>query len=187
MWRGCRLVERARAWDANGCKGWSCSWLGFSRKSFHLCQEECSFICELSLCECLDNIHRQAVAYLKQIRLTKQSAALKTYLLLDNLCSEPSQQLVIISGLRETLMKRYIVERTSKAEIRPKEQSEKADSCRENLGVKYSWKSHKDGNRHKNRIKRSGQARLVYVKDINPNIPTTWRWARRDNSKINCN
>ena len=29
-------------------------------------------------------------------------------------------------------MKRYIVERTDKAEIRPEEQSEKAESCREN-------------------------------------------------------
>ena len=27
-------------------------------------------------------------------------------------------------------------------------------------------------------MKRSGQARLVYVKDVNRNIPTTWRWAR---------
>ena len=40
---------------------------------------------------------------------------------------------MIISGLRETFMKRYIVERTSKTEIRPEEQSEKAESCRENL------------------------------------------------------
>ena len=38
-------------------------------------------------------------------------------------------------------------------------------------GMKYSWKGHKDRNRHKNRIKRSGQARIVYVKDINCNIP----------------
>ena len=30
-------------------------------------------------------------------------------------------------------MKRYIVGRTNKAEIRPEEQSEKAESCRENL------------------------------------------------------
>ena len=30
-------------------------------------------------------------------------------------------------------MKRYIAERTNKAEIRPEEQSEKAESCRENL------------------------------------------------------
>ena len=30
-------------------------------------------------------------------------------------------------------MKKYIVERTSKAEIRPEEQREKMESCRENL------------------------------------------------------
>ena len=30
-------------------------------------------------------------------------------------------------------MKRYVVERTSKAEIRPEEQSEEAESYRENL------------------------------------------------------
>ena len=40
-------------------------------------------------------------------------------------------------------------------------------------GMKYSSKGHKDRNRHKNRIKRSGQARLVYIKAINRNIPTT--------------
>ena len=38
-----------------------------------------------------------------------------------------------MSGLRETLFKRYIVERTNKAGIRPEEQSEKAESCQENL------------------------------------------------------
>ena len=30
-------------------------------------------------------------------------------------------------------MKRYVAERTNKAEIRPEEQSEKVESCRENL------------------------------------------------------
>ena len=44
-----------------------------------------------------------------------------------------SQPKRIISGLRETFIKRYIVERTNKAEIRPEEQAEKAESCRENL------------------------------------------------------
>ena len=39
----------------------------------------------------------------------------------------------IISGLKETFVKKYLTERTNKAEIRPKEQSEKAESCRENL------------------------------------------------------
>ena len=45
----------------------------------------------------------------------------------------PSQPLGIISGLKETFIKKYIVERTNKAEIRPKELREKTESCRENL------------------------------------------------------
>ena len=52
---------------------------------------------------------------------------------LVNGCFEPSEPLVIISGLKETFMKRYILERTNKAEIRPEEQSEKRECCRENL------------------------------------------------------
>ena len=40
---------------------------------------------------------------------------------------------MIISGLKETFIKRYTVERTSKAEIRLEEQNEKAESYRENL------------------------------------------------------
>ena len=39
----------------------------------------------------------------------------------------------IISGLKETFIKRYTVERTNKAEIRPEEHSEKAESCWEDL------------------------------------------------------
>ena len=38
----------------------------------------------------------------------------------------------MISGLMETFIKRYIVERTNKAEIRPEELSEKTEICREN-------------------------------------------------------
>ena len=37
------------------------------------------------------------------------------------------------SGLNETFIERYIVERSNKAEITPKEQTEKNESCRENL------------------------------------------------------
>ena len=48
-------------------------------------------------------------------------------------CFKPSQPQRIISGLRDTFKKRYIVERTNKTEIRPEEQTEKAESCRENL------------------------------------------------------
>ena len=70
-----------------------------------------------------------------------------------------------------------MVERTNEAEIRPEEQSEKAESCRENFWNEIQLKDHEDRNRHKSRIKRSGQARLVYVKNINRNIPTTWRSA----------
>ena len=47
----------------------------------------------------------------------------------------PSQRQRIISGLKETIMERYTVERTNKAEIRLEEQSEKAESCRDN----YLW------------------------------------------------
>ena len=44
-------------------------------------------------------------------------------------CFKPSQPQRIISGLRETFLKRYIVERTNKTEIRSEEQSTKAESC----------------------------------------------------------
>ena len=53
--------------------------------------------------------------------------------------------------------------------------------------MKYSWKGHKDKNRHKSRIKRSGQARLVYVKKTNRNIPTTWRWAHEETPDFGTN
>ena len=55
----------------------------------------------------------------------------------------------MISGLMETFIKRYIVERTNEAEIRPKERRVVGRT----YGMKYSWKGHKDRNRHKNRIK----------------------------------
>ena len=48
-------------------------------------------------------------------------------------CFEPSQPQRIITGVRETFIKRYIAERTNKAEIRPEEQNGKAERCRENL------------------------------------------------------
>ena len=46
-------------------------------------------------------------------------------------CFKPSQPQRIIPGLKETSIKRYIVERANKAEIRPEEESEKAESCQE--------------------------------------------------------
>ena len=47
-----------------------------------------------------------------------------------------------------------MVERTDKAELKPEEQSEKAESCRENLWNERQLKGHKERNRRKNRIKR---------------------------------
>ena len=44
-----------------------------------------------------------------------------------------SPALGIISGLKETFRKRYIAQRTNKAELRPQKQSEKTESCLENL------------------------------------------------------
>ena len=61
---------------------------------------------------------------------------------------------------------RYIVRRINKAQIRPGEQSEKAESCRESSWNEIQLKGHKDRNRHRNIMKRRGQTRLVYVKDI---------------------
>ena len=46
---------------------------------------------------------------------------------------------MIISGLRETLRKRYTIERTIK-EIRPEEESEKTESCRETLWTEIQVK-----------------------------------------------
>ena len=43
----------------------------------------------------------------------------------------PSEPQRIVSGLGETFIKGYIVERTSKGEIRLAEQSQKSESCRE--------------------------------------------------------
>ena len=48
-------------------------------------------------------------------------------------CFKPSQPQRIISGLKETFIKSYMLEGINKAEIRPEEQNKKEESCRENL------------------------------------------------------
>ena len=60
---------------------------------------------------------------------TKQSIKAFEDTWLVSWCFKPSQPKRIISGLRETFIKRHIVERTNKAEIRREEQTEKAESC----------------------------------------------------------
>ena len=75
-----------------------------------------------------------------------------------------------------TFIRRYIVERSNKAEIRPEEQSERRRVVGGGgggiNGMKYGWKGRTDRNRHKERIKRSGQARLVLCQIQTVNIPT---------------
>ena len=59
---------------------------------------------------------------------------------LDNWYFKPRQPQKITSGLKETFIKRYIAQRTDKAIIRPEEQSEKAQSGRENLWTEIQLK-----------------------------------------------
>ena len=54
------------------------------------------------------------------------------------LCLEPRQPLAITSGLKETFIKRYIAERTNKAEVRLEEQSQKKENLGRIYGMKYS-------------------------------------------------
>ena len=49
--------------------------------------------------------------------------------------------------MKETFIKRYVVERTSKAEIRSEEQGEKAESCQENLWNEVQLKGLEDRHR----------------------------------------
>ena len=87
---------------------------------------------------------------------------------LVNWCFEPSQPQWIISGLKETFITRYLVDGTNKAE-REDRKSNRVRKLRivgRIYGMYYSWKGHTDRNRHRirSRIKRSEQARLVYVR-----------------------
>ena len=81
----------------------------------------------------------------------------------------------------ETFIKRYVVETTNKTEIRPEdEQSENAESFRDNLCSEIQLKGPQRQKQTQEHVRRSGQARLVYVKDINRDITTTRKWARGD-------
>ena len=80
-----------------------------------------------------------------------------TNLLLLAAKQEPSKKSL---SLNEKYWKNFL------EKVQKNGQSEKTQSCLEKFGMKYRQKGHKDRNRHKNRIKRSGQAQLVYVKDM---------------------
>ena len=59
--------------------------------------------------------------------------------------------------------KKFLVVSVTYIEDR-KNRVRKRRAVRRIYGMKYSWTGHKDRNRHKNRIKSSGQAWLVYVR-----------------------
>ena len=85
--------------------------------------------------------------------------------MLVNWCFEPSQPLGIISGLKETFIERYIVQRTNKAELRPQEQSEKTESWQENLWNEIQLKGPKTEIDTRTELKRrTRQARFVNAK-----------------------
>ena len=94
---------------------------------------------------------------------------------------KPKQPQRIISGLRETFIKRCIAERTNEAEIKPEEQSEIAESCREKVWDEIQLKGPQRQKQTQEQNKkewassagRSGQAQLVYVKDKHCNISIT--------------
>ena len=91
--------------------------------------------------------------------------------MLVNCCFEPSQSVGIISGLKETFIKTYIVERTNKAQIRPEELSEKMESCREDLWNEIRLKGPQRQKETQEQNKKEW-ASSVYVKGVNHNIPT---------------
>ena len=81
----------------------------------------------------------------------------------------------MISGLKETFTKSYIVERANKAGVRPEEESEKAESCRDNLwnDIQLKGPQRQKQEQNKSKKKKSGRARLVSVQNVNRNILTT--------------
>ena len=68
-------------------------------------------------------------------------------------------------------MKRYKVERTSKAEIRPEEQSEEAKSCRENLWNEIQLKGPSRQKQTQEQNLKKGVGKLGWFKDINRKSP----------------
>ena len=73
--------------------------------------------------------------------------------------------------MRETFTKRYIVEKTSKAEIRPEEQSDKAESCRENVWNEIQLKGHKEPKETQEQNKKEGASSVGLRQRHKPQHP----------------
>ena len=65
--------------------------------------------------------------------LKKRTLKDKSHIKLLSWCFKPNPPHRIILGVKENLTKKCKAERAGKAEIRPREEGEKAESCRENL------------------------------------------------------
>ena len=79
------------------------------------------------------------------------------------------------SGLRETFVKRYIAERTNKAELRPEKQSEKAESCRENAWNEIQLKGSQRHKQTQEQNEMDGQAQF-----ITHAAPSVWNFLPHD-------
>ena len=77
------------------------------------------------------------VMALTAMKMVITVAAVMMALTIFSQCFKPSEPQKILSGLRETFIKRYIVERTNEAEIRLEEQRKRRVVGR-NYGMKYS-------------------------------------------------
>ena len=76
--------------------------------------------------------------------------------------------------MKETFVKVYILERTNKAKTKPEEQSEKAESCRDNLWNAIQLKGPLRQKQTKKKKQSKGVGKLGWLKsDINRNTPTT--------------
>ena len=65
--------------------------------------------------------------------LWRAVAHCETEVCLGTWCFKPTPPLRIISGLKKAFIHRYLVERTDKTGIKSEEQSERAESRRENI------------------------------------------------------
>ena len=77
---------------------------------------------------------------MKGTEITYSSGRRDTVSQIVSWCFKLSQTQRIISGLKETFIKRCIAEMIYKSEIRPEERNEKAESCQENLWNKIQLK-----------------------------------------------
>ena len=118
-------------------------------------------MCMPSTKDCLGRYY--VYAFFQQKRRRSWSLLGMCILFVNWWCFEPSPPLGIISGLKETFIKRNTVERTNKEEVRPEEQSGNGGLP----GEFVEWNSVERAIKTEIYTRtelRSGQARLVYAR-----------------------